>query len=48
MYKIIYTKGNEEKVIAEYEDKETALENAKKLQSATTALITVEKDGRIY
>lgn len=48
MYKVVYTKGNEEKTIAEYEDKNKALAHAKQLQSETSALITVEKNGRIY
>lgn len=48
MYKIIKTAGNTEEVIAELPTLEEAKEKAKELQKTTTALITVEKDGRIY
>lgn len=48
MYKVIETKGNEEKVLAEFLTLNEAREKAKEIQKKTTVLITVEKDGKIY
>ena len=48
MYKIIKTEGNKEELLAELPTLEEAKEKVKELQKTTTALITVEKDGRIY
>ena len=46
MYSIVYTKGNEEKVIAQYENLQQAKEEAKHLQKSPDyceGVITVEQ-----
>lgn len=51
MYNIVFTKGNEEKVIAQCETLEEARTECKSLSKKPeycSGLITIEKDGRIY
>ena len=51
MYDIVFTKGNEEKVITQRETLEEAKAECKSLSKKPEycdGVITIEKDGRIY
>lgn len=51
MYDIVFTKGNEEKTIAQCETLEKAKTECKSLSKKPEycdGLLTIEKDGRIY